>query len=120
MNIAIGMFHRRDIRCPEDNLWPVAAVIKYRCNRRIIKTCETLETFNQMPDLINTDSILWEGEWSPIYRGLFKEEKALGNFTWEYKDCRATIRGPKCYQIEDSATGIVITRWAGSRARKYT
>ena len=120
MNITIGMFHRKDTKRISDNLWPIAAVIKYRCNKRIIDTCHYLEERGQKPILINTDSITWEGEWREEFREVFSEEKALGNFTLEYKSCRAVICGPKAYQIQDKETGETITRWSGPYSTKYT
>ncbi len=120
MNATIGMLHRKKITNKEDNLWPVAAVIKYRCNKRIVDTCEWLKERDQYPILINTDSILWEGEWKDEFYEIFTNEKKLGNFTLEYKKCRATIRSSKIYQVEDTKTSEVITRWSGAHSRKYT
>lgn len=120
MNATIGMFHRKKTRLQEDNLWPIPAVIKYRCNKRIVDTCEWLKERNQLPILINTDSILWEGEWQDDFYQVFSNEKKLGNFTIEYKKCRAVIRSTKIYQVEDTESGKVITRWSGSHSRKYT
>lgn len=120
MNATIGMLHRKKITNKEDNLWPVAAVIKFRCNKRIIDTCEWLKERDQYPILINTDSILWEGEWQDEFYEVFSNEKKLGNFTLEYKKCRAVIRSSKIYQVEDFETKEVITRWSGAHSRKYT
>lgn len=120
MNATIGMLHRKKITNKEDNLWPVASVIKYRCNKRIVDTCEWLKERDQYPILINTDSILWEGEWQDEFFEVFANEKKLGNFTLEYKRCRAVIRSSKIYQIEDLDSGEVITRWSGAHSRKYT
>lgn len=120
MNATIGMFHRKKTLHQEDNLWPLAGVIKYRCNKRIVDTCEWLKERDQKPILINTDSILWEGEWQDDFYKVFSNEKKLGNFTLEYKKCRAVIRSTKIYQVEDAETGEVITRWSGSHSKKYT
>lgn len=120
MNATIGMFHRKKTRLQEDNLWPIPAVIKFRCNKRIIDTCEWLKERDQKPILINTDSILWEGEWQDDFYQVFSNEKKLGNFTIEYKKCRAVIRSTKIYQVEDAGTGETITRWSGSHSKKYT
>lgn len=120
MNATIGMFHRKKTRLQEDNLWPIPAVIKYRCNKRIIDTCQWLRERDQLPILINTDSILWEGEWQDDFYEVFSNEKKLGNFTIEYRKCRAVIRSTKIYQVEDAETGEVITRWSGSHSKKYT
>lgn len=120
MNATIGMFHRRETKYQEDNLWPLAAVIKYRCNKRIVDTCEWLKERGQKPILINTDSILWEGEWQDEFYEIFSDEKRLGNFTLEYKHCQAVIRSPKVYQIKDVNGGEVITRWSGPYSTKYT
>ena len=116
MNMTIGMFHRKKWTQQSDNLWPLAAVIKYRCNKRIVDTCGDLLKRGQRPILINTDSILWEGTET---QG-FQTEKKLGNFTIEYERCAATIRSSKIYQVMDYATGEVITRWSGSHTKKYT
>lgn len=120
MNMTIGMFHRKKTRMESENLWPLAAAIKFRCNKRIIDTCEWLEERGQKPILINTDSIMWEGEYSEEFEEVFSNEKKLGNFTWEYKKCRAVMRSSKIYQIEDVESGEVITRWSGSHTKKYT
>ena len=120
MNATIGMFHRKKTLHQEDNLWPLAGAIKYRCNKRIVDTCEWLKERGQKPILINTDSILWEGEWQDNFYEVFSNEKKLGNFTIEYKKCRAVIRSTKIYQVEDAETKETITRWSGSHSRKYT
>lgn len=120
MNITIGMFHRKKTTTQEDNLWPLAAVIKFRCNKRIIDTCEWLKERGQRPILINTDSILWEGEWQDDFFAVFTKEKKLGNFAIEYKKCKAVIRSSKIYQVLDVESGDIITRWSGSHTKKYT
>ena len=120
MNMTIGMFHRKKTRFDSENLWPLAAVIKFRCNKRIIDVCEWLEEKGQKPILINTDSIMWEGTYNDDFYAIFSDEKQLGNFTFEYKDCRAVMRSSKIYQIQDKETGETITRWSGSHTKKYT
>lgn len=120
MNMTIGMFHRKKNRLVEDNLWPLAAVIKFRCNKRIVDTCEWLQKMGQKPLLINTDSILWQGGIIDEMDDIFVDDKQLGNFTYEYKNCRAVIRSSKIYQVQDVDTGEVITRWSGSHTKKYT
>lgn len=120
MNMTIGMFHRKKSRLDSENLWPLAAVIKFRCNKRIIDTCEMLKFMGHTPILINTDSIMWRGSITPGMEEMFSDEKKLGNFTYEYKDCRAVMRSSKIYQIQDKETGETITRWSGSHTKKYT
>lgn len=120
MNMTIGMFHRKKSRLDSENLWPLAAVIKFRCNKRIIDTCETLKFMGHTPILINTDSIMWRGSITAGMDRIFSEEKKLGNFTYEYKDCRAVMRSSKIYQIQDKESGETITRWSGSHTKKYT
>ena len=116
MNATIGMFHRKVFTEQQDNLWPIAAVIKFRCNKRIVDECERLAANGCKPLLINTDSILWRG---PLIDG-FAREKALGNFTIEYEKCRAVMRSPKIYQVQDVESGETITRWSGAHSKKYT
>lgn len=120
MNMTIGMFHRKKTRFDSENLWPLASVIKFRCNKRIVDTCEWLARNGQNPILINTDSIMWEGSFNESFYEIFSDEKKLGNFTFEYKDCRAVMRSSKIYQIQDKETGETITRWSGSHTKKYT
>ena len=120
MNMTIGMFHRKKTRFDSENLWPLAAAIKFRCNKRIVDTCEWLEQRGQKPILINTDSIMWEGTYTDAFSDMFSHEKKLGNFTYEYKSCRAVMRSSKIYQIQDKETGETITRWSGSHTKKYT
>lgn len=116
MNMTIGMFHRKRWTQEQDNLWPLAAAIKFRCNKRIVDTCEALKQKGQNPILINTDSILWEGNNTEG----FDTEKKLGNFVIEYEECYATIRSSKIYQIYDPKTGETLTRWSGSHTKKVT
>ena len=120
MNMTIGMFHRKKTRFDNENLWPLAAVIKFRCNKRIVDTCAWLVERGQEPILINTDSIMWEGNYTDDFYSVFSDEKKLGNFTFEYKACRAVMRSSKIYQIQDKETGETITRWSGSHTKKYT
>lgn len=120
MNMTIGMFHRKKTRFDSENLWPLAAVIKFRCNKRIIDVCGWLEQKGQKPILINTDSIMWEGDYNDEFYEIFSDEKKLGNFTFEYKSCRAVMRSSKIYQIQDKETEETITRWSGSHTKKYT
>lgn len=120
MNMTIGMFHRKKSRLDSENLWPLAAVIKFRCNKRIVDTCERLRELGQTPILINTDSIMWRGEIVAGMEQIFSDKKKLGNFTYEYKSCRAVMRSSKIYQIQDKETGETITRWSGSHTKKYT
>lgn len=116
MNMTIGMFHRKRFTTTEDNLWPLASVIKFRCNKRIVDTCADLVSRGQNPILINTDSIMWEGNDASG----FDTEKKLGNFVIEHRHCEAVIRSSKIYQIHDLDTDEVITRWSGSHTKKYT
>lgn len=120
MNMTIGMFHRKKTRFDSENLWPLAAVIKFRCNKRIVDVCEWLLERGHTPILINTDSIMWQGCVAPGMDEIFSEEKKLGNFTYEYKNCRAVMRSSKIYQVQDKETGETITRWSGSHTKKYT
>ena len=120
MNMTIGMFHRKKTRFDTENLWPLAAVIKFRCNKRIVETCGWLEARGQKPILINTDSIMWEGDYTDEFYGVFSDEKKLGNFTFEYRACRSVMRSSKIYQIQDKETGETITRWSGSHTKKFT
>ena len=116
MNMTIGMFHRKKWTQQEDNLWPLAAVIKFRCNKRIVDVCGDLIKRGQHPILINTDSIMWEGNDTEG----FDTEKKLGNFVIENRRCLAVIRSSKIYQVYDLDTEEVITRWSGSHTKKYT
>lgn len=120
MNMTIGMFHRKKTRFDSENLWPLAAVIKFRCNKRIVDVCEWLLERGHTPILINTDSIMWQGCVAPGMEEIFSDEKKLGNFTYEYKSCRAVMRSSKIYQVQDKETGETITRWSGSHTKKYT
>lgn len=94
MNISIGMFHRRRFAAGED-IWPLAAVVKFRCNKRIDSLCEFLKERGQIPLLINTDSICWRGD--NVECAMPKTEKKLGNFCLEYEDCSLLYKGSKCY-----------------------
>lgn len=116
MNMTIGMFHRKKWTKQEDNLWPLAAVIKFRCNKRIVDVCDDLIKRGQHPILINTDSIMWEGNDTEG----FDTEKKLGNFVIENRRCLAVIRSSKIYQVYDLDTEEIITRWSGSHTKKYT
>ena len=114
MNATIGMFHQRKFRGEESNLWPLAAVIKFRCNKRIIDYCDALVELGQAPLLINTDSITWFG----TDTSLVQTEKKLGNFALEYTNCSLLYAGPKAYQIQ--AGDEVITRWSGPHRKEET
>ena len=120
MNATIGMFHRKKFTGVQDNLWPLAAVIKFRCNKRIISLCETLVSLGQIPLLINTDSITWKGN----DMSLVVFDKALGNFRLEFEDCKLLYKGPKKYQVSGIPYGetepVVMTRWAGPHNSTYT
>lgn len=116
MVATIGMWHRQEYStyCPE--LWPLAAVIKFRCNKRIIDYCDQLVEMGQLPMLINTDSITWVG----TDTSLTTTEKKLGNFALENKVCSLLYTGPKKYQVRDDETGKVITRWSGNHRKSIT
>lgn len=111
---SIGMCHTRRFSSTENNLWPIAAVIKFRCNKRIIDMCDELYELRQLPLLINTDSITWRGQ--DLYKSV--SEKKLGNFALEYSNCKIVYNGPKVYQI-DTGEGV-LTRWSGPHSKKYT
>lgn len=120
MNATIGMFHRKAFTGENDNLWPLAAVIKFRCDKRIADLCEKLYELGQVPVLINTDSITWRGGDTSFT----VTEKALGNFRLEYADCSLIYCGPKKYQIYGVPFGetevTTLTRWAGPHRKSYT
>ena len=114
MNISIGMFHRRNFSAGED-IWPLAAVVKFRCNKRINDLCDFLREKGQIPLLINTDSICWHGD--NVECAMPKTAKKLGNFCLEYENCSLLYKGSKCYQVEHEDG--VLTRWSGFRKKDY-
>ena len=116
MVATIGMFHRQEYSKHSPELWPVAAVIKFRCNKRIIDYCNDLVELEQSPLLINTDSITWRGTDTSITT----TEKKLGNFTLEHANCSLLYSGPKKYQVRDDDTQEVITRWSGNHRKTIT
>lgn len=120
MNATIGMFHRKRFTGEQDNLWPLAAVIKFRCDKRIIDLCDKLIEMGQVPMLINTDSITWCGNDT----SLTVTEKKLGNFRIEYENCSLLYLGPKKYQIKSIPYGetdeTTLTRWSGPHRKSTT
>lgn len=119
MNATIGMFHRKRFSGEQDNLWPLAAVIKFRCDKRIIDLCDNLYALGQVPLLINTDSITWYGD----DKSYTVSEKKLGNFRLEYENCGLVYVGPKCYQVKGVPIGgeeeEILTRWSGPHRTSY-
>ena len=119
MNATIGMFHRKRYTGDNDNLWPLAAVIKFRCDKRIVDLCNELYELGQIPLLINTDSITWRGK----DISLTVLEKKLGNFRLEYENCGLVYVGPKCYQVKGVPVGgeeeEILTRWSGPHRTSY-
>lgn len=89
-----------------------AAVIKARCNARMLELKEEIEKFggNEVV-LINTDSVGWTGHDMPH---LYTTEKGLGNLILEHKNSTAIILGSKRYQIKDK-NGRLVTKWSGVR-----
>lgn len=116
MVASVGMFHRRKFTGEETNLWPLAAVIKFRCNKRIVDYCNQLIDMYQAPLLINTDSITWRGTDTSITT----KEKKLGNFALEHANCSLLYSGPKKYQVRDDDDGTTITRWSGNHRKTLT
>lgn len=116
MVATIGMFHRQTFKGVSTNLWPIAAVIKFRCNKRIIDYCNQLVDNYQVPLLINTDSITWRGRDTSITT----TEKKLGNFALEYANCSMLYSGAKKYQVRDDDNGAVLTRWSGNHRKTIT
>lgn len=118
MNFTIGMWHRKKISSGDDNYWPLAAVVKFRCNKRIVDLCDELLKKRQIPILINTDSITWIGS----DQSCVDKEKFLGSFTLEYANCRVIIKGPKAYQISwrEDGEDKVLTRWSGPHSKEQT
>ena len=118
MNHSIGYWHKRNFYKGDDNYWPLAAVVKFRCNKRIIDLCNELVRKDQLPVLINTDSICWIGKDT----SLATTKKYLGSFTLEYENCRVIIGGPRKYQIEYAADGELkcLTRWSGPHGKDLT
>lgn len=90
----------------------VAAIIKARCNARMLSLKEEIEkTRGNQVVLINTDAVGWTGYDMPH---LYTTEKALGNLVLEHKNAQALILGSKKYQILDK-DGTLTTKWAGVR-----
>lgn len=98
---------RYDATCPR--FAALAAVIKERCNQRMLNLREEIEAngCNEVW-LINTDAIGWVGYDMPH---LYTTEKKLGNLILEHKNAQAIVLGSKKYQIKDEK-GIE-TKWAG-------
>lgn len=119
MNYTIGYWHKKKFReGRDDNYWPLSAVVKFRCNKRITDLYLKLKELGQYPILINTDSITWIG----TDKSLVDTEKKLGSFSLEYDNCRVLIGGPKKYQIEYEENGKLkaLTKWAGPHKKEYT
>lgn len=116
MVASIGMFHRRRFTGTTTNMWPIAAVIKFRCNKRIVDYCDELVSKGQVPLLINTDSITWRGTDTSITT----KEKKLGNFALEHANCSLLYSGAKKYQVRDDDTDEVLTRWSGNHRKTIT
>ena len=118
MNIRIGGWWSRKTHnvngYPIPVMWPLTAVIHFRCNARIAKWVDKLKELEQFPILINTDSISWKGDDISIC-----EEKKLGALTLEYKNCEMMFGSVKSYQInyfnEEIGDYECITRWSGVR-----
>ena len=89
----------------------MAAVIKARCNARMLDLQDKVETKGNEVVLINTDAIGWTGHDMPE---IYTTQKGLGNLILEHKDAKAIILGAKRYQILDK-NGKLTTKWAGVR-----
>lgn len=89
----------------------VAAVIKARCNARMLDLKDEIEADrSNRVLLINTDAVGWQGEDIPE---LYTTQKGLGNLILEHRDAEVLILGSKKYQIKDKKE--VITKWSGVR-----
>ena len=109
--IALNLYNERKIH-PEYKTWLnafigklqsnnnpfascVSAVIIARCANNMINRCKQLESENNIPVLVNTDSISWiSNNPSKVYT----TEKNIGNFVLEYKNTNMIIKSVKAYQ----------------------
>lgn len=73
----------------------VSAVIIARCAYNMIKRCEVLRNENNIPVLVNTDSISWINI-NPS--SVYTTEKKIGNFVLEYAGTDMYIKSVKAYQ----------------------
>ena len=108
MNACIGYFHKRS----NPTLSAIAAVVIARCDWDMISRCNKLREDRNIVLFIATDSIAWAGR----ENDLATEDKYLGSFTYESKNCRFYAIGPKAYQVESD--GKVITKYAGMSKAK--
>lgn len=108
MNACIGFFHRNE----NPILSMIAAVVIARCNYEMIKRCEQLSNENCIVLFIATDSIAWIGRESKVA----VNNKYLGSFTYEAKQCDFYAVGPKAYQI--NINGKVTTKYSGMKKDK--
>lgn len=105
LNISIGYFQKNT----NPRYAYIAAVVKARCNKRVSDLMREIEDAGNDVILVNTDSVAWDGEDMP---NIYTSEKKLGNFLLEHNDCKAYVRGSKCYQLLDK-DGSLKTIWAG-------
>lgn len=87
----------------------ISAVTIARSNNRMLQICDKLRERNQIPVLVNTDSVAWIGQPQP---DIETKEKGFGKFVVEHENVKAIICGPKKYQILQS-DGITKNVWSG-------
>lgn len=104
MNAGIGFMHKNS----NPILSHIAAVTIARINDRMLKLCYNLKERGQVVLLIATDSEAWQGTAAD---DLATNEKFLGSFTYEHKNCEFYGTGPKRYQIKDGDK--LVTKCAG-------
>lgn len=114
MNLTVGMWWRKEYFAGMEVMWPLSAVVHFRCNARMADIYESLLNLGQVPILINTDSITWVGDDTSLV-----QPKKLGSFTLEHKDAKMIIQSVKAYQISDysmeKGEEVCLTRWSGRR-----
>ena len=110
MNACIGYFHRN----ANPILSPISAVIIARCDNDIMNKCKALNEEGNYVIFIATDSIAWIGKESKIAI----DDKYLGSFTYESKNCKFYGVGPKAYQT--LCDGVVVTKYSGMKKDKQT
>lgn len=97
MNAFIGYLYR-----DASHLTHLVAVIKARLVNQMINYCYKLNQEKNKIMWIGVDSIAWQGKESPIA----VNNKFLGGFVYENKNCEMVIRSCTGYQIKDGDTVI--------------
>ena len=108
MNACIGYFQKNS----NPALSPISAVIIARCNNDIMNKCNQLVDEGNKIVFIATDSIAWVGKESSIA----EDNKYLGSFTYESKNCKFYGVGPKAYQT--LCDGVIVTKYSGMKKDK--